>query len=49
MQALDQKSSAERLAHDIRKHVETQLEAKQMELNKHIREISERNDQVDAS
>ncbi|KAI5071654.1 hypothetical protein GOP47_0013905 [Adiantum capillus-veneris] len=44
LEALDQKISVERLSHDIQRQAETQLETKLMELNKHIKEISERND-----
>ncbi|MCO5558958.1 hypothetical protein L7F22_012549 [Adiantum nelumboides] len=46
LEAIDQKVSAERLSHEIRRQAETQLETKLMELNKHIKEISERNDEV---
>ncbi|MCO5586102.1 hypothetical protein L7F22_040041 [Adiantum nelumboides] len=45
LKAIDQKVSAERLSHEIRRQAETQLETKLMELNKHIKEISERNDE----
>eukprot|EP00249_Psilotum_nudum_P018991 c27053_g4_i3 orf=258-545(-) len=38
-------AAAEHAAFEIQKQVVIQLEAKQVDLNKHIKEISERNDQ----
>ncbi|KAH7440409.1 hypothetical protein KP509_04G105600 [Ceratopteris richardii] len=44
-EAIDQKLSAEKHCEEICKLAETQLETKLMELNKRIKEISERNDE----